>query len=180
MHTHTTLEQHIHVHLLTHASPPLTHNTHSFPLAHYTREFITSVVLGNDLIPRYEYTHTHTHTETTHTNPPIQLLYSNRVTYRSLLYLKRQVLFLLKNCKVHKMQVLCLPRWVDHYFPRFLRECLFGKKSLPESDLNSIQAHLKEVIRKREEEMNKRELKRKTSGSDGLYGPSVARKLGKM
>ena len=26
----------------------------SFPLAYYSRDFITSVVLGNDMVPRYE------------------------------------------------------------------------------------------------------------------------------
>jgi len=48
----------------------------SFPVAVYSRQFITTVVLGNDLIPR--------------------------VTFRSLLYLKTQVTHLLMNCKKSK------------------------------------------------------------------------------
>lgn len=102
----------------------------------------------------------------------IQWLYSKqcpphtcRVTFRSLFYLKRQVLELLKKCRVHKMKVLCLPRWVDHYFPRCLRNCLFGKQELPELDLSDILKELKEVCVKREEELKAKQSSKWTLAS---------------
>ena len=61
-----------------------------------------------------------------------------RVSFRSLLYLKRQLVYLLKKCKKSKTQVIYQPRWVEKHVPRVVRQCCCGPYEDPEFDLKEI------------------------------------------
>ena len=61
-----------------------------------------------------------------------------RVSFRSLLYLKRQLIYLLKKCKKSKTQVIYQPRWVEKHVPRMVRQCCCGPHEDPELDIKEI------------------------------------------
>ena len=61
-----------------------------------------------------------------------------RVSFRSLLYLKRQLVYLLKKCKKSKTHVIYQPRWIEKHVPRVVRECCCGPHVDPHFDMKEI------------------------------------------
>ncbi|CAI8058323.1 Diacylglycerol lipase-alpha [Geodia barretti] len=68
----------------------------SFPLVQYSKDFITSVVIGNDMVAR--------------------------LSIRALHYMKREIEALLKKCKKPKHQVIFQPRYCDRLCGMCTRE----------------------------------------------------------
>ena len=66
------------------------------------------------------------------------IIFMCRVSFRSLLYLKRQLIYLLKKCKKSKTQVIYQPRWVEKHIPRAVRECCCGPHEDPHFDMTEI------------------------------------------
>ena len=62
-----------------------------------------------------------------------QIYYIGRVTYRSLLFLKRQMNNLVENCQRSKFQVIFQPRIVER-LPNPLLQCMCGNEEDPEID----------------------------------------------
>ena len=61
-----------------------------------------------------------------------------RISFPSLIFLKHQLLYLLKECKKPKAQVIFQPGWVDKYIPKKLRECFCGPHVDPDLDWKKI------------------------------------------
>ena len=63
-----------------------------------------------------------------------------RISFPSLIFLKHQLLYLLKECKRPKAQIIFQPGWVDKYIPQKLRECCCGSAAHidPDFDMNTI------------------------------------------
>ena len=61
-----------------------------------------------------------------------------RISFPSLLLLKHQLLYLLKECKRPKAQVIFQPGWVDKYIPQKLRECCCGAAAHIDPDFDII------------------------------------------
>lgn len=65
-------------------------------------------------------------------------LFVARVSFRSLLYLKRQIPFLLKKCQKPKAQVIFQPRWVETHVSQRLRNCCCGPYTDPHFEMKEI------------------------------------------
>ena len=61
-----------------------------------------------------------------------------RISFPSLLFLKHQLLHLLKDCKKPKVQVMFEPRWVEEYIPRKLRQCFCRIHVDPDFDMDRM------------------------------------------
>ena len=88
--------------------------------------------------------------------------------------MKKQVGFLLTECKKPKAQVIFQPRWVETHIPASLRNFCCGPHKDPKFDMEAIKAEIKpsyNVVPKR--------LHRMTSLPNFSQKVSIAKRIGK-